>query len=75
MWKTSDMKLPVTAYKLPVGKKLRGVSTKLRAGSRKLRAGSRKLRAGYVLMEIVIALGLFSAVAVSLVRLGGEANC
>ena len=61
MWKTSDMKLPVTAYKLPVGKKLRGVSTQLRVGSR-------KLRAGYVLMEIVIALGLFSAVAVSLVK-------
>jgi len=48
------MKLPVTGYKLPVGKKLHGVS--------------KKLRAGYVLMEIVIALGLFSAVAVSLVK-------
>jgi len=28
----------------------------------------RKLRAGYVLLEIIIALGLFSAVAVSLVK-------
>lgn len=54
MWKTSDMKLPVTNYKL--------------SASKKLRAGSKRLRAGYVLMEIVIALGLFSAVAVSLVK-------
>ena len=34
----------------------------------KLSAVSKSLRAGYVLMEIVIALGLFSAVAVSLVK-------
>lgn len=35
---------------------------------KKLRAGSKKIRSGYVMMEIVIALGLFSAVAVSLVK-------
>ena len=40
----------------------------LRAVPKKLRAVPKKLRAGYVLMEIVIALGLFSAVAVSLVK-------
>ena len=34
----------------------------------KLRSVPKKLRAGYVMMEIVIALGLFSAVAVSLVK-------
>ena len=32
------------------------------------RGVSRKLRAGYVLLEIIIALGLFSTVAVSLVK-------
>lgn len=32
-----------------------------------LKIGGRRLRAGYVMMEILIALGLFSSVAVSLV--------
>lgn len=55
------MKLSVNSYQL-LG---RGV---LRTTPEKLRAVPKKLRAGYVLMEIVIALGLFSAVAVSLVK-------
>lgn len=49
-------------------RKLRAVPKKLRAVSNELRAVSKELRAGYVMMEIIIALGLFSAVAVSLVK-------
>ncbi len=48
------MKLPVRNARCSVGERFR--------------AGSKNLRAGYVLMEIVIALGLFAAVAVSLVK-------
>ncbi|MBT8038465.1 MAG: hypothetical protein KJO21_13075 [Verrucomicrobiae bacterium] len=55
------MKSPGHSHQLSAGRKLR-------AGYRSLRAGYRSLRAGYVMMEIVIALGLFSAVAVSLVK-------
>jgi hypothetical protein len=55
------MKLSAHSYRLSIGRNLR-------TGYRKLRADPKKLRAGYVMMEIVIALGLFSAVAVSLVK-------
>jgi len=55
------MKMHSNKLNLPVMNKLRAVSTELRAVST-------KLRTGYVMMEIVIALGLFSTVAVSLVK-------
>ena len=55
------MKIQDSRFKIQDGRMLRAVP-------KKLRAASKGLRAGYVLMEIVIALGLFSAVAVSLVK-------
>lgn len=62
------MKLSTHEHRLPIRRNLRTGRQPLRAGHQKLRAGLEKLRAGYVMMEIVIALGLFSAVAVSLVK-------
>lgn len=66
--KTRGMKLLVHSDPLLVSGALHAVPGELCVAPKKLRAVTTNLRAGYVLMEIVIALGLFSAVAVSLVK-------
>ena len=61
------MKLQVPDNRFQTMNRVRG-NANPRARSRMLRTGPEMLRAGYVMMEIVIALGLFAAVAVSLVK-------
>ncbi len=52
----------IKMMKCPVSK------IQIQSAQRRFCKSSRKVEAGYVLLEIIIALGLFSAVAVSLVK-------